>query len=52
MREHSLAARLAKLGYDVWLGNNRCSMYSRKHIKYDANNDQEAFFNFTFYEIA
>lgn len=46
----SLAINLAKLGYDVWLGNNRGNRYSRRHIYLDPDNDRE-FWDFSFHEL-
>lgn len=43
----------AREGYDVWLGNNRESQYSRKHIDLDPDDPEDAaeFFDFSFYEM-
>ena len=45
------AFRLARQGYDVWLGNNRGNLYSRKHISLDPDKDAKQFFNHSFSEL-
>lgn len=40
---------LAREGFDVWLGNNRGSAFSLKHIKY--TKDQKEFWDFDFEEM-
>ena len=51
--EESAAFKYAKAGYDIWLGNNRGTTYSRKHkiLDVDLKNDQATFFDYSFYEL-
>jgi len=49
--ENSPAFRLAREGFDVWLGNNRGTLYSRKNIHFSADKDPADFFNYSFYEL-
>lgn len=42
---------LARLGYDVWLGNTRGSDYSQGHISLDPERDYKEFYDFSFEEI-
>ena len=44
-----LAFELVDRGYDVWVTNSRGTVFSNKHIKYNA--DQREFWNFTFNEM-
>ena len=43
-----MAFQLVDQGYDVWLGNNRGTIYSRGHKTMQA---EEAYFDFSFYEM-
>ena len=49
--EQSLSFILADTGYDVWLGNMRGNYYSRAHVKYNPDRDEE-FWNFSWDEMA
>jgi lysosomal acid lipase/cholesteryl ester hydrolase len=49
--EKSPAFMLAKLGYDVWLGNNRGNKYSRENTKIDPDVDHAEFFDYDFEKL-
>lgn len=46
-----LAISLAKAGYDVWLGNNRGTIFSNEHEKLDWAVDEEEYWDFSFPEL-
>jgi len=47
--ENSPAFILGRAGYDVWLGNNRGTMYSTKHESIDPIKNPEQYFNYSFF---
>ncbi|XP_055904052.1 lipase 3 [Eupeodes corollae] len=48
-RENSLPYLLSNNGYDVWIGNNRGNIYTKKNIKYSPN--EREFWNFSWHEM-
>jgi pimeloyl-ACP methyl ester carboxylesterase len=49
--QQSLGFILADTGYDVWLGNMRGNYYSRAHVKYNPDHDEE-FWDFSYDDMA
>ena len=49
--DQSLAYILADAGYDVWLGNVRGNYYSRAHVRYNPDRDEE-FWDFSWDDMA
>ncbi|XP_044754242.1 lipase 1-like isoform X2 [Coccinella septempunctata] len=50
MYNSSMAGYFADRGYDVWLGNARGNIHSRRHVRLDP--DKYKFWNFSYHEIA
>ena len=50
-KEKSPAFVLLNSGFDVWLGNSRGDMYSRKNVNIDPDKDPKDFFQYSFYEM-
>jgi pimeloyl-ACP methyl ester carboxylesterase len=49
--DQSLGFILADAGYDVWLGNVRGNYYSRAHVKYNPDKDEQ-FWDFSYDDMA
>lgn len=47
-RNRSLPYILADMGYDVWLGNQRGTPFSLRHVNLDPKKDRERYWNFTY----
>ena len=45
------AFQIIDAGFDVWLGNSRGNMYSRKNDHISPSKDAKDFFDFSFYEM-
>ena len=43
--------RLWEAGYDVWLGNNRGTSHSQRHIQYHPEKEPKKYWDFSFAEI-
>lgn len=53
VNEHTVAPafQLAREGYDVWMGNQRGSKYSRKHTSFDPDDKKGDFWKFSFEQM-
>ena len=43
---------LADDGHDVYIGNNRGTIYSQEHLSLDASNDKEEYWDFSWSDMA
>lgn len=52
--EFCVAYLLSDMGYDIWLGNARGNIYSRKHVAFDPDGDRidrKRFWDFSWHQI-
>jgi len=47
--DNQLATSLARLGYDVWIGNSRGTTVSHRHVNFTEHDPE--FWNFSFHEM-
>ena len=52
IEQNSLPYYLQEKGYDVWIGNNRGSKFSRKHVSKDSKNSNGDYWDYSMDEIA